>query len=400
MHRSRPRSEGADPELAQAIDDYIEEWRYRLVAIRHEIHRHPELSREESRTTTAVANALSDLDLRIRRGPSDLGLIIDQGPPGPRVALRADLDALAIHEESGVPFASKNKGVMHACGHDVHTAILIGAVRALHRTVPDRPLRFIFQPAEEATPGGAIDMVEAGAMDDVIAIMALHVDPHRPVGNVGIQTGPLTSACDVFRLRIHGHGGHGARPHETQDTILIAAQAIQAMHHAFDRGLDARHPFVLTFGTLHAGATAHNVIPAVAEMTGTVRTPIQVARDSIEPLMRKVLGGLCGAWGLEYELELKQGAPPVVNDASVVDVIRHAATQVVGSDRVTPTGLPSMGAEDFSWYLPYAPGAMFRLGVGIGSPLHSATFRADDAAIPIGARILAHAALDRAYDRK
>ena len=389
----KPTHVPVDEAVGGEIDRLIARIAPRLIALRHNLHRHPELSHEEARTTSIVEAALADLGLASRRGPDDLGLIIDSGPPGPRIALRADLDALALTEETGLPYASKVPGVMHACGHDIHTACLVGAVRALTSVVPDVPLRFLFQPAEEATPGGALGLIEAGAMENVRGIFALHCDPRCAVGTLGVRPGPLTAACDVFHLRIHGRGGHGARPHETQDTVLVAAQIIQAVHHAFDRGLDARQPFVISFGTIRAGGTSSNVIPADVSMSGTIRTPHEAARHAIEPIFGRVLDGVCAAWELDYELKIEAGAPPVFNDARLVESILLAGRAVGGEDSLASPTLPSMGGEDFSWYLPHAPGAMFRIGVGVGSPLHSSTFQADDAVIALGARILARSAL-------
>lgn len=365
----------------------------RLVALRHDLHRHPELSRRERRTTDRVAAALADLEASVRRGPDDLGLIVDVGPPGPRIALRADLDALALDEASGVSFASRVPGVMHACGHDVHTACLVGAARALARAAPDRAFRFLFQPAEEATPGGALDLIAAGAMEGVTAILALHCDPSRPVGRVGLQAGPLTAAADVFEVELRGRGGHGARPHETQDVVVVLTLAIQALHMAFDRHVDARTPLVMTIGTVHAGLTSPNVIPDRATFSGTVRTVDPDARDAVGPLFQRVLDGVSATWGVTYDLKLRRGAPPVVNDARAVAALREASEEVLGAGAVEPTGPPSMGGEDFGWYLDHAPGALLRLGTGVGAPLHSAAFTADDAAIPLGARVLARAAL-------
>jgi amidohydrolase len=364
-----------------------------LLALRHAMHREPELSGAEHVTTARVEAALDGVGARIRRGPKGVGLIVDVGPPGPRVAVRADLDALALDEAVDVPYASCVPGVMHACGHDVHTASLVGAARALASACPERPFRFLFQPAEEATPGGALDLIAAGAMEDVTAILMLHCDPTRPVGRVGVQAGPVTAASDTFEVTLRGTGGHGARPHETQDLVLALAQALQALHLAFDRAIDDRVPHVLSVGTVHAGRTSANVIPDRAVFTGTVRTVDPATRERVEPVFRRALDGVAAAWDVAYDLKLTRGAPPVINDARVAEAVRLAASEALGADGVEALGPPSMGAEDFGWYLAHAPGALLRLGVGVGAPLHSASFRADDAAIAIGARVLARAAL-------
>ncbi len=365
----------------------------RLVAMRHEIHREPELSGAEHATTARVEAAFAGLDVRTRRGPGGVGLVVDAGPPGPRVALRADLDALALDEAVDVPFRSCVPGVMHACGHDVHTAALVGAARALIAACPERPFRFLFQHAEEATPGGALELIADGAMEDVRAIVMLHCDPTRALGRVGVQAGPVTASSDAFTVTLRGRGGHGARPHETQDLVLALAQAIQQVHLAFDRSFDDRSPHVVSVGTVHAGRTSHNVIPDRATFGGTIRTVDARTRDGVEAVFRRALGGVAAAWGVEYDLEIRRGAPPVLNDATVAEAIRMAATDALGAEAVELLGPPSMGAEDFGWYLAHAPGALFRLGVGVGAPLHSAAFQADDQSVLLGARVLARAAV-------
>jgi amidohydrolase len=366
----------------------------RLVSMRHDIHREPELSGAEHATTAKVEAAFAGLDVRMRRGPNGVGLVVDAGPPGPRVALRADLDALALDEAVDVPYRSRVPGAMHACGHDVHTAAVVGAARALVTTCPERPFRFLFQHAEEMTPGGALDLIAHGAMRDVTAIVMLHCDPTRALGRVGIQAGPVTASSDAFTVTLRGEGGHGARPHETQDLVLALAQAIQQVHLAFDRAIDDRTPHVVSVGTVHAGRTSNNVIPDRATFGGTIRTVDARTRDRVEPVFRRALGGVAAAWGVEYDLEILRGAPPVLNDAAVAEVIRAAAVEALGAEAVEPMGPPSMGAEDFGWYLAHAPGALFRLGVGVGAPLHSASFRADDQSVLLGARVLVRAALD------
>ncbi len=368
-----------------------------MVAFRHDLHRHPELSRTEHRTTDRLEAALADLRdagrLRIRRGPAGLGLIVDAGPEGsPRTCLRADIDALAVSEESGVAFASTHPGVMHACGHDVHTTAILAATRALAVCAPDRRFRFLFQPAEEATPGGSLDLIAAGALEGVSSILTLHCDPTRPVGRVGLQAGPLTAAADVFEVQLLGQGGHGARPHETQDLVLAGCQAVQALYHAFDRGVDARTPLSISVGTFHAGSSSANVIPAELRFTGTIRTTERAARDAAPAIVRRVLDAVCGLWQVRHDLEIRRGAPSVYNDSALVEALRTACQAVLGPEAIDPPGLPSMGGEDFAWYLDHVPGALLRVGSGVGAPLHSARFVADDAAITPAARILARTA--------
>jgi amidohydrolase len=364
------------------------------VDFRHDLHRHPELSRQEHRTTARLAEALADLPVRIRRGKDGLGLIVDAGPDAPtRVCLRADIDALALDEQSGVAFPSEHPGVMHACGHDVHTSVVLAATRALVTGAPEVPLRFLFQPAEEATPGGSIDLNAAGAFEGVSHVLTVHCDPTRPLGHVGLQAGALTAAVDVFEVTLRGNGGHGARPHETQDLVLVGCEAVQALYHGLDRGVDARKPLVISVGVFRAGRSSANVIPAEVFFSGTIRTTDREVRDAVPAMLERVLGGIAAIWQVKYELVLTRGAPAVVNDPAIVEALRQACTDVVGAGNIEPTGLPSMGGEDFAWYLDHVPGALLRLGTGLGAPLHSTRFAADDGAIDVGARILANAAL-------
>lgn len=380
--------------LLSRVDEALTRELADAVAFRHDLHRHPELSRQERRTTDRLEAAFADLPVRLRRGAQGLGLIVDAGPTtGRRVCLRADIDALAVAEQSGVPFESTHPGVMHACGHDVHTAVVLAAARALAQAAPDVPLRFLFQPAEEATPGGSLDLIALGALEDVGPILSLHCDPTRPLGRVGLQAGALTAAADVFEVVLRGQGGHGARPHETQDLVLVGCEAVQALYHALDRGVDARKPLSISVGVFHAGGTSANVIPAEVRFAGTIRTTDRGVRDAVSGIVERVLAGISAIWQVQHALTLTRGAPAVINDPGVVEVLRAACTDVVGAENIEPTGLPSMGGEDFAWYLDHVPGALLRLGTGLGAPLHSSRFVADDGAVGVGARILANAAL-------
>ncbi len=388
------KQEHPHADIFTAIDAQIEAELQSLIELRHVLHAHPELSRAEHETTSRIERALADEAVVTRRGPGGVGLIVDSGPStGPRICVRADIDALALTESTDEPFASRRPGLMHACGHDVHTAVVLGVTKALSRLAPELPLRFLFQHAEEATPGGALDLVAAGAMTDVRAILTLHCDPSRDVGRVGLQSGPLTAAADVFEVTLKGTGGHGARPHETQDLVLCATQAIAALYHAFDRGIDARLPLSISVGVLRAGLTSPNVIPSEVYFAGTVRTPDAQARAQVPFIIERVLGGLGQMWGISHSLDFRRGAPPVHNAPYVVAALNDAVADVLGLEAIDPPSLPSMGGEDFAWYLPHAPGALLRIGTGKGSPLHSATFRADDRAIGLSSKILARAAI-------
>lgn len=374
-----------------ALDAAVDAHAAEGVALRRALHRHPELSRAEHATTARIERALEGVACRARRGPEGVGLIVDLGPPGPRPCLRADIDALALTECTGVPFASETPGVMHACGHDVHTAVVLTALKALAQAAPDKPFRFLFQPAEEATPGGSLDLIRAGAVEDVTGILALHCDPTRAVGRVGLQAGALTAAADVFEVQLSGRGGHSARPHETEDLVLAACQLVTQLHLAFDRGVDARAPLTLTVCVFQAGDRSPNVMPGRVRFAGTLRTSCPEARARSEAVFARVVEAARLTSGARVDYTLTRGAPPVINDTTLVEALRTACVDVLGASGVEAIGLPSMGGEDFAWYLNHVPGVLLRVGTGVGAPLHSPEFTADDAVIPLAARVMARA---------
>ena len=322
------------------------------------------------------------------------------------VALRCDLDALAIHELTGAEYGSEFPNKMHACGHDVHMTCAYGAGLALAELalsagLPGR-LRLIYQHAEE-TVGGAEEMIAFGALVGVDYVVALHVDPELPVGEVGLRRGAFTAAFDEFDFTIIGESGHGARPHHCVDPIFVLTQLANALYNAIGRSVDARDPMVFSIGMI-SGGSLPNVIPDRASMRGSVRTLSTGHRAAVEPMLVRIADGVCAAYGAQYELSLRRGAPAIINDASVVDVIEQVAMQVVGEERVREIALPSMGSEDFSYFLETIPGAMFRLGAWTqGTPryfLHSARFDVDEGAISVGATMLARTALRLMERRK
>ena len=380
--------------LFERLSAVIAEETASMVSLRHTLHRYPELSHKEFETTRRVEAALADIDVRVRHLSVGVGLIVDIGPPDqPKIGIRGDMDALSIEETTGLPFASENKGVMHACGHDVHTASVYGALRALAKIAPEMSFRFFFQHAEEATPGGAIEMLREGALEGVTSVIAMHCDPSRPVGRVAIQSGPLTASNDQFWVELQGDGGHGARPHETQDLILAGAQIIQSIYHAFDRHLDPRHPFVMSLGVIHAGDQSPNVIPTKLRFGGSIRSVYREARERSESILRRTLEGMSQMLSIRYHLEMRRGAPGVHNDPIVTDALKQAASSLLGEESVEPVGLPSMGGEDFAFFTQAIPGAMIRIGTGYSTALHTPTFTASDDAVPLAANLLARAAL-------
>ncbi len=390
-------------ELARALRDEAQQLQPQLVRWRRHLHRHPELGYEERETTAYLVQQLRALGVSPRLDEGRTGLILDLGAgdaDAPRtVALRADIDGLPIQDAKEVEYRSCRAGVMHACGHDAHTAILLGVATLLARrrdAIPGR-IRLIFQPAEEANPGGAIQMVQRGAMDGVEAILALHVDPTLPTGRIGLRVGALTASIATFRLVVEGQGGHSARPHLSVDPVFIASKLVQDLMLAVDRRLDALEPVIVTIGEIHGGQ-APNVIPDQVEIAGSVRTASLAQMQQIPDLIRRVAGGVSTTWGGSFRVELQRGADPVINDRALIQRLRATVEATLGPERIRWIEKPSMGAEDFSRYLPEAPGAMVRLGCTTPDreprQLHTSTFDLDEGCLPDGVIVLAATALD------
>ncbi len=380
------------------LDAYIDAMADDLRVTRRHLHAHPEPSRDEYRTTEFLARRLGDVGIPRRVAPSRRGLIAgpEYDETRPRVAFRADIDALHILDLKDVPYRSTVEGVMHACGHDAHTTIALAAALALWeyraRLPWDVPWRVIFQPAEE-TGEGAAEMIAAGAVDSVRAVIALHVDPDLPVGSVAQRSGVMTAFCQDVRVVVRGKGGHAARPHQSADPIAMAVQFIAAAYQVVPRSVDAREASVLTFGAIHGG-TSSNVIPDRVDLLGTVRTLSSRAASTVEDRLRRIAHGLGEASGGSIEVTIDGGVDAVFNDLAVTAVCAAAAAEVVGPDRVVPIPLPSMGGEDFAAYLAHAPGCLLRLGVAAEDDrprnfLHSPFFDIDERALAIGAKILA-----------
>ncbi len=370
-----------------------------LVALRRDLHAHPELAWQEQRTTAAVAEHLDGVGLDVQLLPKS-GLIAEIGPDtGPLVALRADLDALPVEDRHDDPWASTVEGVAHACGHDVHTAALVGAGIALARTHAVIPLtgrvRLLFQPAEEVMPGGALEVIAAGALDGVGHVFGLHCDPSIDVGSVGLRVGPLTGAADALTVRLTGRGGHTSRPHLTQDLTYALGKLVTELPGALSRRLDPRAGASLVWGMVRAGA-AKNVIPASGEASGTLRMLDAVAWADAEDLVRELIGQILAPYGVGAEVTYVRGVPPVVNDPAATALLTDAVTSVLGERGAVATA-QSLGGEDFAWYLESLPGAMGRLGTRTpGGPtydLHRGDLRIDERAIGVGAKVLAAAVL-------
>ncbi len=356
------------------------------VELRRAIHRRPELGREETVTTAAVSAALRAAGVEASVRADGTGLIADIGTDGSIVAFRADLDALPIHEQTGLAFASEHPGVMHACGHDAHTAIGYGIAAALSRLddLPGR-VRLVFQPAEEMIPGGAPELIAEGVLDDVAAIFAFHVDPTLPPGRVGVRTGAVTSASDRVVINLTGPGGHTSRPHRTVDLVYAAAKVATELPVLLQRTTDPRDPVILAFGRI-AGGNAENVIPTEVELGGTVRLFELELWRTMASRVERLVRDLVDPFGAIAKVEYTQGSPPVINDAGVISTISDGIARALGDSALAPTQ-QSMGSEDYAWYLDEVPGAMARLGtaiVGRDVDLHSSTFDIDENAIEAG----------------
>ena len=368
-----------------------------VAATRHHLHQNPELSGAEAQTAALVAEKLRALGLDdVRTGLAGQGItaVVPGLGDGPMLALRADMDALPIQETGDLPYASCRPGVMHACGHDGHTATLLGAAQVLSElrgSLPG-PVKLIFQPAEE-TVGGADGMVAAGALEGVSAIAALHGWPSLDAGQIGTRPGPMMASADRFDLIVKGKGGHAAYPHLTVDPILIGSQIVAAWQTLASRELSPLDSVVVTVTQFHAG-TAYNVIPGTAELKGTVRCLSNAVRAEMPAKMERIAAGICAAFRAEYEFVYDPGPPVVVNDPAVTALIEDAGREWLGAENVTYLETPSMGAEDFAYYLLHVPGAMFRLGVGPGaSALHTPTYNFSDAALPHGIALFSLLAL-------
>ena len=378
-----PLADIAESWLAAHYDD--------LVAWRRHLHRHPELGRQEFATTQFVADRLVEAGLNPKSLPGGTGLTCDFGPEhAPRIALRADMDALPMTERTGAPYSSTVPGVAHACGHDAHTAMALAAAIAL-ASVPELPVgvRMLFQPAEELMPGGALDAISAGVLSGVSRIFALHCDPRLAVGRVAITAGPITSAADSLEITLHSPGGHTSRPHLTADLVYGMGTVITGLPGVLSRRLDPRHDTVMVWGAANAGVAA-NAIPQNGTLAGTVRTASRGAWLGMEALVREIVSGLLAPLGIEHSLAYHRGVPPVVNEERSTQIMTHAI-EAVGPEVLAETR-QSGGGEDFSWYLEDVPGAMARLGVwdGIGPQLdlHQPTFDLDERALAIGVRVL------------
>ncbi len=392
-----------------AIDSSLGRLTPQLIATRRHLHQHPELSCQEIETSKYLLAQLEAAGIPARLAKDGLGVIADLDwgkcdAKSPRIALRADIDALPILDAKTCDYKSQELGRCHACGHDAHATMALGAILAAKATSAHLTqlemgcrLRVIFQPAEENS-WGARAMVAQGAVDDTQMIFALHVDPERTAGQVGLRYGALTANCDEVHILIEGRGGHSARPNQTDDTIATAAQLVTALYNWLPRSADCRYPAVFSIGKL-AGGHACNVIPDRVEIMGTLRTTDAATRNTMQRRLREILDGIAAASGTRITLTIPADDDAVINDHAAMTCLHEAARGVVGEAGCQIVELPSMGAEDFGGYMAKTPGAMLRLGAAIpgrtpSPPLHSNDFDIDEAALPIGSRILLRAVLE------
>jgi amidohydrolase len=375
---------------AQEIQTQLTNWR-------RDLHMHPELGFRETRTAAMIAEALENLGYRTRRGVGRTGVVGELGSGAPLLAIRADMDALPIQEANSVPYASIHPGVMHACGHDAHVAMALGAATLLSREAWPGTVRFLFQPSEETGDAegksGAPRMVEEGAMEGVDLIVALHVDSDTLAGNIRVEAGPASGGVDSFYGKIIGKGAHGARPQEAIDPFYLTAHVILALNAIVSRRLGPFDPAVVSLGSVHGGRT-ENVIPEQVELSGTLRYTEVRVREQIHAEIERAFQ-LARVWGGSYDLRFEHGALPMINHPLAVQFIREAAVALLGIDHVLPIKR-DLGAEDFGSFLAAAPGAMFMLGarrVGDERRAHSPTFDIAEEALPVGTAVLADTAL-------
>jgi len=390
---------GADP-LPGQLDRWLASRGAELVAVRRHLHAHPELSGQEFETAAMVARELTAAGLSPRLLPKGNGVICDVGYGDRVIALRADLDALPLPDTKDVSYRSTVDNVCHACGHDVHTTVLLGTGLALAQLaqrdeLPGR-VRLLFQPAEEQMPSGAPEVIAAGGLKDVSAIYALHCAPQLPTGLVGVRSGPFTAAADKVEVRLTGPGGHTARPHLTADLVHALGRVVVDVPSLLDRRVDPRSGVSMVFGSIKAGEAA-NIIPNYGEARATVRVLNRDAWRDVPELITKLIHDVVAGTGAHAEVKYTRGVPPVVNDRLATAIVAGAAGAALGPDRVVEAEI-SMGGEDFSFYLEQVPGAMIRLGVGIpGSDtkfdIHQSAFDVDERSIGYGVRVMVHTAL-------
>lgn len=387
---------GRVPRLDGLLDEWMQTHRDELIAFRRDLHAHPEPSGREHRTTDAVVESMRRAGYSIRPLSVGTGAICDPTwSRPPRLAVRADLDALAMSDLKDVPYRSRTAGVAHTCGHDVHTTVALGAALFLadHPSLDTAGTRFVFQPSEERVPGGALDVLADDGLDGIDAVIGVHCEPKLDVGRIGVREGAITSAADMATIRIGGPGGHTARPELTVDTIRLAAEVVTEVPRIVDEAAGSDRVKVV-FGAIHGGDAA-NAVPTAVELRASVRTPSIEVWEGLEPVVRSAVIAICAPYGADVDVDYVRGVPPTVNDTDVVALVRAAAIAVVGAGNVVESE-QSWGGDDFAWLARERPGAYVRLGVraldGPTLDLHAGHFDVDERAIDVGVRLYVHAA--------
>lgn len=359
-----------------------------LVATRRDLHRHPELAFEERRTAGIVAERLRSLGLSPREGVGKTGVTADAGGAGPRLMLRADMDALPLTEETGAPYASERPGRMHACGHDGHVAMGLAVARRLTANPPAAPLRFLFQPAEEGQ-GGAQACADDGVLDGVRAAFGLHLWTPLPAGKIGVNRGALMAAVDHFEILVEGRGGHGAAPHETEDSILAAARIVDALQAVVAREISPLESAVVTIGSIHGG-TAFNIIPGSVRLEGTARSFSEAVGRALPEKIGRIVAGTAAASGVRATVRYERVNGATVNDPKMADLVIETASRLLGEANVE-TETRTLGGEDMSVFLNRVPGCFFFVGCGPDGPLrahHSPRFDIDERALAVGTTVM------------
>lgn len=367
---------------AYSIKDYI-------IGIRRELHKHPELAFKEKWTHNFISDELKSIGLKPIK-INKTGIIADIGKGDNKVGLRADMDALPINEENNLPFKSLNNGVMHACGHDTHMAMLLGAAKLLTEKPTRHPVRLIFQPSEERTPGGAKGMIEEGALDGTSEIFCIHIDPENEIGSLSIRSGVMMAAPDEIDIKITGTGGHASEPHKTQDVIYVTSLFINEVQGLVSRKSDPLKPVVISICSIHGGST-YNIIPTEVKLKGTVRTIDKESWQHIPEWIDKIIKSLSHSYQVEYELSYRRGYPVLKNDEEKTRKLISIAKKIFKNIELMDN--PIMGGEDFACYLEKIPGAFAFIGgankkKGIFSKLHTPNFQIDEDALPMGCALL------------
>ncbi len=380
-----------------------------LLKLRRELHQYPEIAFAEYKTSEIIVRELKKLDLKVKKRIAKTGAValLNENKKGKTVALRADMDALPITELADIPFKSRNPGRMHACGHDVHMTCVLGAAKILSQLKDELPgkVKFIFQPSEEVSPGGALSMVEAGVLKNprVDGIFGLHCDSTIQVGEIGVKDGPMMAQTDDFDIIIKGKGGHGARPQEGIDAIVVGSAVIQALQTIVSRRISPLKPVVISVGEF-AGGTARNVICDKVILKGTARTLERRVTKKIPGLLREVISGVCKSFGADFELKYYDGYPVLINDSKMTNLVRSSIKRLFAKKAIYEIEEPAMGGEDFAYFLQEILGSFFNLGtrnekIGAVSPWHNPKWKVDERSIEIGSALLAQVAFDFLKDK-